>query len=74
MRATSTDPMTGNEVTDTASAPFVIEGKGEGALKIYFESEASKREILEFSAESADPALIDAYNDISDNETMGTIN
>jgi hypothetical protein len=29
MRITTTGPMTGNAVCDTANAPFVVEGRGE---------------------------------------------
>ena len=76
MRVTTTDPMTGNEVTETETAPFVIEGDGDDALKIYFESEASRQEYVAFSAESdtADAGVVDAYNQLGDNETTGTIN
>ena len=76
MRTTTTDPMTGNEVTDTDNAPFVIEGQDDNALKIYFESEVSRQEYLEFSEESSatDTGIIDAYNLLRDNETTGTIN
>ncbi len=76
MRITTTDPMTGNEVRDTASAPFVIEGSGPDAITIFFESEASREEYLEFCAESAKPdaGVVGAYNQTRDNETTGTIN
>jgi hypothetical protein len=74
MRVTTVDPMTGNDVTDLEDAPFTIEGQGPDALTIYFESEASRQEYILFSAESADAGVIDIYNGISDNETMGTIN
>lgn len=74
MRATTVDPMTGNEVTDTGNAPFVVEGEGDDALKLYFESEVSQREYIEFSADSDDSMLIEIYNGVRGNETMGTIN
>ena len=76
MRITTTDPMTSNEVGDTANAPFVVEGRGENAIKILFESEASREEYLEFCAESAKPdaGVVGAYNQTRDNETTGTIN
>jgi hypothetical protein len=75
MRITTTDPTTGNEVHDTANVPFVAEGRGDDAIKIFFESEASRQEYLEFSAESAkpDPGVVGAYNQTKDNETTGTI-
>lgn len=51
MRITTTDPISGNDVTDLANAPFVIEGAGESALKIYFESEQTRREYLDIELE-----------------------
>lgn len=76
MRTTTTYPVTGNEVTGTEKAPFVVEGEGEDALKIYFETEASRQDYLDFSAKSAstDESIIDAYNRLRENETTGTIN
>ncbi len=76
MRITTTDPMTGNEVRDTAKAPFVVEGRGEDAIKIFFESAASGEEYLEVCAESAKPdARVDgAYNQTRDEAITGTIN
>ncbi len=76
MRVTTTDPMTGNEVTETENAPFVLEGEGDDALKIHFESEASRQKYVDFSAESdtTDAGVVDAYNQLGDNETTGTIN
>lgn len=75
MRITTTDPMTGNDVTDLANAPFLIEGEGAQGLKIYFESEVSKQEYLEFTATAvSEKPPIEAYNRAADNETTGTIN
>jgi hypothetical protein len=51
MRVSTTDPISGNDVRDTASAPFVIEGAGEGALKIYFESEQNRLAYLDIELE-----------------------
>ncbi len=47
MRIQTTDPITGNDVKDLEHAPFVVEGD----LKIYFESEDSKREYLDIEVE-----------------------
>ena len=44
MRTCTTDPISGKDVINLTSAPFVIEGRGESALKVYFESEANKAE------------------------------
>ncbi len=37
IRVTTTDPISGNDGSDLENAPFVIEGGGEDALKIYFD-------------------------------------
>lgn len=50
MIVTTTDPITGKEVINPETHPFLIEGEGEYALKIYFESEATKRAYLENEA------------------------
>lgn len=38
MITSTLDPISMNEVTDLDNAPYVIEGEGDNALKIYFES------------------------------------
>ena len=55
MRIETTDPITGNTIKTPEGHPFVIEGSGEGALKIYFESEASKQAYLDIEVEHLDP-------------------
>ncbi len=50
MIVTTTDPITGKEVSNPESHPFLIEGEGDYALKIHFESEATKRAYLEHEA------------------------
>ncbi len=55
MRVTTTlDPITLNDVTDIENAPYVIEGEGEGALKIYFESEQNKQRYLDTPAHGSE--------------------
>jgi hypothetical protein len=51
MRVSTTDPISGNDVKDLANAPFLIEGAGDGALKIFFESEDNKRAYLDIEVE-----------------------
>ena len=46
MRITTRDPMSGREVADPKNAPYVMEGHGENALKIYFETEGNRQEYL----------------------------
>ena len=54
MRICLTDPISGNDVPNITLAPFVIEGRGEGAIKIYFESERNKAEYQGVELEYAD--------------------
>ena len=62
MRITSTDPISGNDVVDLDSAPYVVEGNGDDALKIYFESEENKASYLEIESKTPQQVLIDKYN------------
>jgi hypothetical protein len=60
--------MTGNDVKDLASAPFAIEGDGENALKIYFESETSCQEYLQITPRVPTPNSVKLYRQIEQNE------
>jgi hypothetical protein len=51
MRISTTDPISGKDVVDLSRAPYIVEGTGEGALKIYFESEETKRAYLDIELE-----------------------
>lgn len=51
MRIETTDPITGKTLKNPEGRPFVIEGQGDDALKIYFESEDSKQAYLEIETE-----------------------
>ena len=51
MIITTTDPMTGEDIVHPETKPFVIEGKGHLAVKIYFESEDSRRAYLDIEVE-----------------------
>ena len=62
MIITTTDPIFGNDVTDTENTPFVVEGSGNQALQIYFESEANKAIYLEIETKTPQGVLLDAYN------------
>lgn len=53
MMISTTDPVTMNEVSDPEHRPYVIEGDGPDAMKIYFESERTKREYLDITVEQA---------------------
>ena len=47
MRVSTLDPMTLQDVTDLDNAPFVVEGEGDGAIKIYFQSQENRRAYLD---------------------------
>ena len=47
MIITTTDPVTGEPLQSLESKPFVIEGTGRLAVKIYFESEATRLAYLQ---------------------------
>ncbi|GMQ77126.1 MAG: hypothetical protein BMS9Abin01_2440 [Gammaproteobacteria bacterium] len=51
MRIQTTDPITLNTVEDPENHPFIIEGEGENALKIYFETEENKKAYLDIDIE-----------------------
>jgi hypothetical protein len=54
MIVTTIDPVTGNRVTDLQRHPFVVEGEGIAAMKIYFESEDTKQTYLMAQADDTD--------------------
>ena len=70
MRVTNRDPMTGNEVQDRSSAPFVLEGSGDGAHKIYFACEESRRAYLAIPPRVPEACSIRLYRGIQDDETI----
>lgn len=43
----TTDPITGEHLHDLENKPYVIEGKGRLTIKIYFESEESRRRYIQ---------------------------
>ncbi len=62
MRITTVDPISGNDVTDAETAPFVIEGSGPDALKIHFESKENRASYLEIESKTPQQVLINIYN------------
>jgi len=65
MRVTKIDPISGKDVVDVDTGPYVIEG--DDALKIYFESEENTTSYLEIESKTPKQVLIDVYN-----KTKGT--
>ncbi|MGD2136622.1 MAG: hypothetical protein PVJ66_01330 [Gammaproteobacteria bacterium] len=43
---TTTDPISGHEVTELETAPRVYEGDGENGIEIYFENETDRQTYL----------------------------
>jgi hypothetical protein len=68
MRTCTTDPISGKDVANLNSAPFVIEGRGESALKVYFESEANK---AEYEGVELEHAGQDLAADLDNPRSMG---
>jgi hypothetical protein len=73
---TTLDPISLNDVKDLEHAPYVIEGEGQNALKIYFESEQNKREYLDTPVHGSDgiSGLKKIYDEMADNPNTGSIN
>lgn len=76
MITSTLDPISMNDVTDIDTAPYVIEGEGDNALKIYFESEQNKQEYLgiELHGSGDMPGLKQIFDDMADNPNTGSIN
>jgi hypothetical protein len=76
MRQTTLDPISLEDVTDLEQAPFVVEGEGDHAIKIYFQSEDNKREYLELEVHgsSNSAGLKKIFDDAADSPITGTIN
>jgi hypothetical protein len=74
MRISTLDPITMHDVHNIDSAPFVIEGTGPNALKIYFENEANKAEYLDIPMHTANATLTAAYALCADSDITGSIN
>lgn len=54
MIITTTDPITGEDLVHPETKPFVVEGHGHLAVKIYFESEETRRAYLDMEVERHD--------------------
>lgn len=70
------DPITLNDVTDLDNAPYLIEGSGSSAMKIYFESEANRQEYLatEIHGSVNSSGLKRIFDDIAGSPITGSIN
>ncbi len=70
------DPITLNDVQDLASAPFIVEGHDDKAVKIYFESESNRDEYLEMEMHEGvnSSGLKKIFDDMAENPDTGSIN
>lgn len=57
MRIEKTDPVTGSTMQDLDGRPYVIEGEGPDAIKVYFESEETRQEYLRVGTEHPEQGL-----------------
>ena len=64
MQILTIDPMTGNEVTTLNDNLCIIDGTGDDAIKIYFESERTLNEFIEFRKDD-EPVQADSYEKIA---------
>ena len=74
MRISTLDPISLNDVSDTEHAPYVIEGHGPNALKIYFENEDNRAEYIDIPLHTSSATLSEAYAKVADSDITGTIN
>jgi hypothetical protein len=70
------DPISLNDVQDIEHAPCLLEGHGENALKIYFESEANLQEYvgIEIHSGVSSAGLKKIFDEMADNPNTGSIN
>lgn len=51
MIVSTTDPITGADIRDLEHHPFLVEGQGDTAVKIYFESEQTRQAYMDIEVE-----------------------
>jgi YHS domain-containing protein len=62
------DPISMKLVVDIDRAPFIVEGEGAAALKIYFETEANKRTYLKLPVQQLTMAGYEVVTKLAVNE------
>ena len=70
MRITTRDPITGNDISDRANAPSVVEGVGENALTIYFESEESRPQYMSTLPRTPQACSLNLYRTFENDEEI----
>ncbi len=76
MRTTTLDPMSLNDVTDLENAPSIIEGEGDNAIKIYFETTQNRDKYLNMELHGSGDisGLKQIFDEMADNPNTGSIN
>lgn len=76
MRRTTLDPMSLNDVNDLENSPYIIEGEGDAAMKIYFESEQNRDDYLKLELHGSGDlsGLKKIFDDMAENPNTGSIN
>ena len=62
MRIQTTDPINGKDVTVNEFTPFVVEGSGEDALKIFFDSDENRQIYLDVELEALGGHSVEVFN------------
>jgi len=62
--------MSGRDVADTPNAPFVLEGQGDNALKIYFESEQNREAYLAIQPRIPEACSLNLYRTFEDDDQI----
>jgi len=70
MRVTTRDPMSGRDVSNPKTAPYVMEGHGGNALKICFENEHNKQEYLAIEPHVPEACSLNLYRTFEDNDEI----
>jgi hypothetical protein len=70
------DPVSLNDVHDLAHAPYIVEGKDDKAMKIYFESDANRDVYLGMESHEGvnSSGLKKIFDDMAENPDTGSIN
>ncbi len=52
MMVSTTDPITLHDIPSPEKHPFIVEGEGDTAIKIYFESEETRQAYMDIEVEN----------------------
>ena len=72
MRVITFDPISLNDISDLANAPYLVEIKGEDRTKIYFENNSNRAKYRRITLAAASVTLTGAYARIAEIDKAGT--